>query len=68
MNTSLELNDGRRMPALGLGTWKSEPGEVGEVVASGKASEISEEYRGLCITLRHPTAKKKKASTNRACP
>ncbi len=29
---SIELNDGSRVPALGLGTWKSAPGEVGAAV------------------------------------
>lgn len=31
---SLKLRNGDQFPVLGLGTWKSEPGEVGEVVKS----------------------------------
>lgn len=34
----LRFDNGDEMPALGLGTWKSEPGEVGDAVA--KALEI----------------------------
>ncbi|CAD6200164.1 unnamed protein product [Caenorhabditis auriculariae] len=29
---SVTLNDGHKMPLLGLGTWQSEPGEVGKAV------------------------------------
>jgi len=28
MSTSVTLNNGRIMPLVGLGTWKSKPGEV----------------------------------------
>lgn len=32
MNKSLPLNNGKTIPALGLGTWRSEPGKVGAAV------------------------------------
>ncbi|NCN82719.1 MAG: aldo/keto reductase [Candidatus Pacebacteria bacterium] len=34
MTKSLSLNNGRTIPALGLGTWKSEPGKAGTAVAA----------------------------------
>lgn len=30
--TSLKLNNGREVPVVGLGTWKSKPGEVANAV------------------------------------
>jgi len=32
MNTTFTLNNGVKMPAVGLGTWKAEPGVVGKAV------------------------------------
>lgn len=32
MNTPLQLNNGTTIPALGLGTWQSDPGEVKNAV------------------------------------
>ena len=34
MIPSITLNNGDVMPAFGLGTWKSKPGEVGAAVAT----------------------------------
>lgn len=32
MTSSLKLNSGHHIPALGLGTWLSKPGEVGQAI------------------------------------
>ena len=55
---SVQLNNGRQLPLLGLGTWRSPPGEVTKAVQHALASgyrhlDCAAAYGNEKVRLRH---------------